>query len=272
MRAEGSHEDPKLMLRIQYHSYPTHVSDHTPQVPWLHPNLVNQTELFVRLRYIQTMGSTSYTAADSLDRSTRCKSGELRASSRRIGYYIWCFDQSWDCVLNIRALTFVWRAWSCKLKASQILNCVSELTIFCQSSYVLLVSCDILWKRLDQTPDVVGILFHDHIQDNTRLAMLDEHPGGFINSVGSAVSSRIADVLYRRDLRSRFRSETIGADILRSHRLDDSVLVDMCRADWLCGGVWSWSCYSNRELEFIYGSRVTQVQYSHRQSYCRSTP
>lgn len=60
------------------------------------------------------------------------------------------------------------------------------------------------------------------------LNILIELRGEFIASVSVAISERISDILYRKDLHSKYKFETIDAADLRSHSLDSSVLVDLC--------------------------------------------
>jgi hypothetical protein len=91
-----------------------------------------------------------------------------------------------------------------------------------------------------QNSECVHLLTARHVADSFRieripaavfdafLNLLAEYRGGFIESVSSAVSGRIPDILYRRDLQSKYRFETIDANVLRAHTLDALVLVDLC--------------------------------------------
>jgi hypothetical protein len=62
---------------------------------------------------------------------------------------------------------------------------------------------------------------------DTFLNILVELRGDFITRVSTAMSYRISYILYPRDLRSRYKFETIDAGLLRSHPLDAPVLVDL---------------------------------------------
>lgn len=76
--------------------------------------------------------------------------------------------------------------------------------------------------RIERVPAAVFDTFVD---------ILVELRGDFIKRVSTAMSHRISDVLYRRDLQSRCKFETIDAGILRSHPLDAPVLVDLCSTE-----------------------------------------
>lgn len=55
--------------------------------------------------------------------------------------------------------------------------------------------------------------------------------GDFISKVSDAVARHIPDILYKRELQWKYKFETVDGGVLRSHRMDAPILVDLCGAD-----------------------------------------